>query len=114
MDDLSVAVAHSDSDHAVVAVAGEIDMATAPYLRDTVEDLVEEGCRRLVLDVARVTFCDSSGLAVLLLARKTLHKHGGTVRLVGPAAPLVRLFELSGVTTVFPMYDSVAEAITRS
>ncbi len=112
MDDLSVVVAHSDSDHAVVAVTGEIDMATAPRLRDTLESLVDEGCRWLVVDLSRVTFCDSSGLAVLLVARKELHQHGGTIRLVGPAAPVARMFQISGMTKVFSIYDSVAEAIT--
>lgn len=78
----------------VVRVSGELDMATAGVLRDAIEK-ARRGHRRLVLDLAATTFIDSSGLAVILDARRTAGVHALVVR--SPQPCVLRVFEVSGI-----------------
>jgi anti-anti-sigma factor len=57
---------------AVVRVSGEMDLATSPALRQQVHDAVADGRHSLVLDLSQVLFCDSSGVGVLIAARRLM------------------------------------------
>ena len=61
---------HADGDHAILEVAGEIDLATAPELRAALSDLLEEAHLDLLVDLRQVTFLDAAGLRVLVAALK--------------------------------------------
>src|SRR3954463_13815624 len=79
------------ADMVVVAVAGELDMATAPQLQDQISDLLEKGRTRLVFDLSEVSFCDSTGLSVFVRAKNSTDDAGGTVRLAAPQRGGVRI-----------------------
>jgi anti-sigma B factor antagonist len=98
-------------DVAVVEVAGELDMATAPQLQYEVSRLVDAGQIRLVFDLANVTFCDSTGLSVFVRARNRCEAAGGEVRLAAPQRAVQRILEVSGLVEVLNTYPSVDEAI---
>jgi stage II sporulation protein AA (anti-sigma F factor antagonist) len=110
-EELSVTVTTVDSQVAVVGVAGEIDIATAPTLRHPLTALVENGCRHLVLDFTEVGFLDSSGLSVLIRTLAQLRPHDGTVRLAGVRPSVRRIFEIAGLTAVFVAYADVDQAL---
>ena len=95
---------------AVVSVAGELDLTTAPELFHALTRLVDQGRRRLILDLTRLEFCDSSGLSVLVRVRNMLERQGGDVVLAGPTAVVQRVLEVSGLVEVFATYPSVAAA----
>ena len=101
-----------DGDRAVIEVAGEIDVYTAPQLRDAISDLVSDGVIHLVVDMGGVEFLDSTGLGVLVGGLKRVRAHDGTMRLVCTSERLLKIFRITGLAKVFPIHDSVDEALT--
>lgn len=96
---------------AVIAVAGELDMATAPTLLNEVGRLVDAGRNCLVLDLTDVSFCDSTGLSIFVRARNRFAATGGEVRLAAPRRAVRRLLEVSGLIGVLPTYPTVVDAL---
>ena len=94
---------------AVVHVAGDIDLATADRLREVLLPLVEQGT--VVLNAAEVTFCDSAGLRVILLANHQARDQGKVFRLVAPSEPLNRVLELAGALPLVDVYPDAASAL---
>lgn len=84
-----------------VHATGEIDLATAPLLRATLSDLVDDGARLITLDFAEVTFLDSSGLGVLVAAMKRLEARGGRIRVEHSRDNVRRIFEITGLDQAF-------------
>ncbi|MFS4096703.1 STAS domain-containing protein, partial [Streptomyces sp. AF1A] len=69
---------------AVLRVSGELDLMTSPVLRQRVHDAVAEGHHSLVVDLSDVFFCDSSGVGVLVAARRLIRSCQGRLRLILP------------------------------
>lgn len=97
-------------DHSVVDVKGEIDVYTAPKLREKLIELVSEGSHNVVVNLESVDFLDSTGLGVLVGALKRVKAHDGTLALVCTQDKILKIFKITGLTKVFPIYDSVEEA----
>ncbi|MGH9244771.1 MAG: STAS domain-containing protein [Acidimicrobiales bacterium] len=96
---------------AVLAVTGEVDVATAPRLREQIVSLVADGNARIVCDLESVDFLDSTGLGVLVGALKRARTHGGDLVLVLTQPRILKVFEITGLLQVFEIYDSVDAAI---
>ncbi|HEY3008364.1 MAG TPA: STAS domain-containing protein [Micromonosporaceae bacterium] len=96
---------------AVISVAGELDMATAPLLQQHLTELLERGQNRLVFDLADVSFCDSTGLSVFVRAKNNCDAVDGLVRLAAPQRGVLRILEVSGLVDVLRTYPTVAEAV---
>jgi anti-sigma B factor antagonist len=96
--------------HRVLEVGGEIDVYTAPQLRERLIALVESGDRRVVVDLANVEFLDSTGLGVLVGALKRLRGVDGEFSLVCAQERLLKIFRITGLDRVFTMYGSVDAA----
>ena len=94
----------------VVAVGGEIDVYTAPKLRERLVELINSGHYHLVINLEGVDFLDSTGLGVLVGALKRVRSHQGSLRLVCTQERLLKIFRITGLAKVFPIYDSVDEA----
>jgi anti-sigma B factor antagonist len=107
--DLGLDVSHQGG-WAVLSVAGEVDVATAPRLRERLVDLVTEGNTRIVVDLESVDFLDSTGLGVLVGALKRVRTHDGDLALVCTQPRILKVFEITGLTKVFSIHRSVAEA----
>ncbi len=108
--DLSLST-RTEGDRTVIEVGGEIDVYTAPKLREQIVELVEEGRYDLVVDMQRVEFLDSTGLGVLVGGLKRVRAHDGSLRLVCSQERILKIFRITGLTKVFPIHDSVAEAV---
>ncbi len=91
----------------IIAVTGEIDVATAPQLQENLHALIAQGRTALVLDLLGVTFLDSTALGVLVGALKRCREQGGDLQLVVSEPRIVKIFEITGLTTVFPIVDSL-------
>lgn len=97
-------------DWIVVTVTGEVDVYTAPKLKDELVGLIEEGKNQIVVDLEGVEFMDSSGLGVLVGALRRLKEREGTLALVCTKGPVLRILSITGLNKVFPVYQSVDEA----
>ncbi len=86
---------------ATVTVAGEIDLTSAPRLDDEVTTLIEDSIVELQIELAGVSFMDSTGLRVLLKASKMIDGTGGKLVLGGLSDPVRRLLEVSGLNSHF-------------
>lgn len=112
MQEFSVEVAGVSGDCAVLKVAGEVDVYTAPALRERIRDLAAKGAVHVIADLSRVDFLDSTGLGVLVGGLRRLREHDGSLTLVISATRILRIFDITGLTRVFPAQPSVQAAIT--
>ncbi|HIW63758.1 MAG TPA: STAS domain-containing protein [Candidatus Stackebrandtia excrementipullorum] len=85
----------------VVTVSGEIDMYTAPQLRQYLTDLLGNGVADLAIDVNGVDFCDSTGLGVFIGALRRLRETGGSLVIVCAREQMLKIFQLTGLHKVF-------------
>jgi anti-sigma B factor antagonist len=104
----------SHGEHTVVRIAGEIDVYTAPKLREALIDLVNEGNYHLIIDVEAVEFLDSTGLGVLVGGLKRVRAHNGSLSVVCTQERLLKIFRITGLTKVFSIQDSVDAALAAS
>jgi anti-sigma B factor antagonist len=97
-------------DTCVLAVRGDLDVYTAPRLKQEFVELIGGGCIRLVLDLERVEFIDSSALGVLIGALRRVREKGGAIHIVCTRANVLNLFRLTGLYEVFPVFATAAKA----
>lgn len=100
------------SGHTVVVVGGEIDVYTAPKLRDKITELVNAGHHDLVVDMDRVDFLDSTGLGVLVGGLKKVRAEDGTMSLVCSQDRLLKIFKITGLAKVFTIHPSQEAALS--
>ena len=111
--DLTLATREVDG-KTIVAVGGEIDVYTAPKLRDCITELVGAGTYDIVVDLEAVEFLDSTGLGVLVGGLKRVRAHDGSLRLVCTQERILKIFRITGLTKVFPIHSSVDEAVSAT
>ena len=105
--DLTLATREVDG-RAIVSVGGEIDVYTAPKLRDCITELVGAGSYNIVIDLEAVEFLDSTGLGVLVGGLKKVRAHDGSLDLVCTQERLLKIFRITGLAKVFVIHDSVS------
>jgi anti-sigma B factor antagonist len=82
----------------VLALAGELDLATAPELRQAIVAAIADGAHHVALDTNDVEFIDSTGIGVVIGGLKRARSQAGTLRLVGPGPVVGQLLELTGLS----------------
>jgi anti-sigma B factor antagonist len=113
-DDLVATVtAHRQGEAAVLEVAGEIDMLTAPRLDDAVRRMLGDGPRLLVIDLLMVSFFGSSGLTTLIEAQQ-LAGERTSMRVVADGAVVLRPLQLTGLDQQFAVYSTREVALTAA
>lgn len=108
--DLRLEVTERDG-WSVVEVGGEIDVATAPRLREQLIALVNDQHYRIVVDLEAVDFIDSTGLGVLISGLKRVRTHGGSFALVCTEPRILKVFEITGLLAVFNVCATLDEAV---
>ncbi len=99
----------SQGDHVVLALAGEIDLYTAPKLQSELTSALAGGKpANIVVDMSAVEFCDSTGMNVLLAAHRLAGERGGDLVLAAPRAPVRKILEVTGLHSVFTVLDDLA------
>jgi anti-sigma B factor antagonist len=98
----------------VVTVPEEVDVTNAEGLRTALLQAASNGHGTLVVDMTRTRFCDSSALHTMIAAHKRAQAEGREVRLVITAAPVLRVFALTGLDRVIPNFTTLAEALTSA
>ena len=100
------------SDCAVLQVTGEVDVYTAPMLREQMRELSAKGAVHLIADLGQVDFLDSTGLGALVGGFKRLREAGGSLALVISTPRILRIFQITGLTRALAAQRSVEDAIT--
>ena len=95
----------------VVSVGGEIDVYTAPKLRDKITELVGAGRFHLIVDMEDVEFLDSTGLGVLVGGLKKVRANNGSLQLVCNQERLLKIFRITGLAKVFVIHRSSEDAL---
>jgi anti-sigma B factor antagonist len=95
----------------VVDVGGEIDIYTAPRLRELLIDLVSKNSYQLVVNMDKVEFLDSTGLGVLVGGLKRVRAHDGSLDLVCTRERILKIFRITGPMKVFDIHETVDQAI---
>jgi anti-sigma B factor antagonist len=111
-DPLSLSISEGPG-YVVVSVAGEIDAGTECALRDVLASVLARGVLRVVVDLAGVAFLASSGIGILMAARKVLAAEGGSLVLASPRGEVAQILSLTGVSELIPVAASVADAVAR-
>ncbi|MEV6732864.1 MULTISPECIES: STAS domain-containing protein [unclassified Streptomyces] len=96
----------------VLVMAGELDHDTAEPLRQALDATWQDG-GRLLVDLSRLDFCDSTGLNVLLHGRLAIGQAGGSLELVGLHPPVARMFHVTGADRLFRVHADVEAALAH-
>ena len=98
-------------DQVIVTASGEIDLYTAPRLQGELAAVLDGGSAvQVLVDMSGVDFCDSTGMNVLLAARKRAHERGGMLSLAGPQPAVRKILQVTGLDSVFTVVDGTNAA----
>jgi anti-sigma B factor antagonist len=111
--DLSI-TSEDRGDSTVVHVGGEIDVYTAPVLREHLDEHITAGHHQLVVDLESVSFMASTGLGVLVGRLKLVRAANGTLRLVCSNDRILSVFSITGLDKVFQIFPSVDDALAAA
>ncbi len=95
----------------IIHVDGELDVYTAPRLKEAIAEGITRGHKSIVVDLTRVGFLDSTALGVLVGGRRSAHDQGGDVLLVVDTPHLEKMFRITGFETMFGIHRTVDEAL---
>lgn len=104
----------------ILQVSGELDLVSSPGVRQYVHDAVADGRHSVVLDLSDVQFCDSSGVGMLIAARRLMRSCAGRLRLILPAQGAVdgshvnRVLVALGVQRLFEVYSDQTAAVDEA
>lgn len=111
MDEVFEIAERTVGDSPVLAVRGEIDVSTAPELRERLLGVAQNGNEVVVVDLSQVTFLDSTALGVLVSALKRFREGDGDLRLVVATGSVTKVLAITGLVEVFPIFDTVDAAV---
>ena len=100
-----------DGDSYVIALAGEVDLYTAPEFKQQLLEVISQGARNVVVDFSDTTFIDSTTLGVLVGGVKRLRSNEGQLALVCSDRNITKIFEITGLDRVFTIYATRDEAV---
>jgi anti-anti-sigma factor len=98
------------SGHTVIAIRGELDLATTAPLRDRILTILKDTTSPVIVDLSGVSFCDASGLALLVGTQRRATMHGLTVALAAPRPNLHKLLRITGLDRAFTVHPTLADA----
>jgi anti-sigma B factor antagonist len=102
--EFNLAVAVNDGS-ATVAITGEVDVFTAPQLRDRLYGVIADGVNHVVLDLEAMSFIDSTGLGVIVGTLKRLRQQGGDLVLRAPGRSTRKVLDITGLTQILEVID---------
>jgi len=102
-----------NEDVVVLEITGEVDAYTAQNFNQTLVDIFDQGYRRIVLDVSKITFISSAGVRTILFAYREANQLQGEIRLVGPVDQVRRTFEIAGFFELITITDELQDALNN-
>ncbi len=105
-----VVESRTEGEWAILDVVGEVDVFTAPKLRERLVQLIDQGSEKVIVNLDGVGFMDSTGLGTLVGGLKRMKERGGSLALVCANRPVLRILTITGLDAVFSIHDSVEKA----
>jgi len=99
-----------ESELPIIELEGEVDVYTAPQLKQQMISLLESGAKELVVDLTKVDYLDSTALGVLIGGLKRMRERDGNMALVCPSPRIRRVFEITGLDKIFDIFNTPEEA----
>jgi anti-sigma B factor antagonist len=96
---------------ALITIQGQLDVYTAPQLRQTLADLLNRDVSTVILDVSPVEYVDSTALGVLIGAVRRVSERSGSLKLVCNNERIRRIFQITGLAKIFEIYTTVPDAL---
>jgi anti-anti-sigma factor len=96
----------------VVQIEGELDTGSSPEAQKQLDQLREQGAKKILLDLAKLDFISSAGLRVLLATAQELKQDGGDLRVCSLNETVKEVFDISGVSTLLTVLYNVAKALS--
>jgi anti-sigma B factor antagonist len=111
VDEFQLTVASLNEDVALVAVAGELDLYSAPRLQDGIDEATTTEARTVVVDLSAISFIDSTTLGVLVQRSKRLARDGQALAVVSNDPRTLRVFQITGLDRVLTIYPALDDAL---
>lgn len=103
-----------DAGVSIIKLAGEVDVYTAPDFKDAINKVITDGAKYLVIDLAEVSYMDSSGFGALLSATKRVKPEGGTVNLVYCNEAVERMLRITRLDSIFGLFNDMSCALNAA
>ena len=97
----------------LIELEGEVDVYTAPHLKQQMITLLEEGHVEMVVDLTKVEYLDSTALGVLIGGLKRVRERDGNLQLICPSPRIRRVFEITGLDKIFDIYNTEEETVAK-
>jgi anti-sigma B factor antagonist len=98
----------------LIDLEGEVDVYTAPQLKQQIITLLDSGVKHVVVNLSAVDYLDSTALGVLIGGLKRLRERNGTLDLICPNQRIKRIFEITGLDKIFDIYAAEEEALAKA
>lgn len=98
-------------DVVILDIKGEIDLYNTPELRQAIENQISRGKNKIIINLADVSYIDSSGIGALISAASTLKKYNGSLKITNLYGAVRKVFELTKLTSFFEVYRDVRDAL---
>ena len=98
----------------IIDLQGEVDVYTAPELKQQIIDLLDSGSQRVIVNLQSVDYLDSTALGVLIGGLKRLRERNGSLDLICPNPRIKRIFEITGLDKIFDIFNTEDEALKAS
>ncbi len=96
----------------IVGIIGELDHHSAQYIRDKIDaEMIKATTKNIIFDFSKVTFMDSSGIGVIMGRYKNIQKLNGKAVIVSVNSQIKRIFDMSGLFRIMPVYDNIDTAV---
>ncbi|MGQ9632186.1 MAG: STAS domain-containing protein [bacterium] len=99
-----------DGDISILDVDGEVDVYYSSAIEEKIKDLIKQGRKKVIVDLSKVTYMDSSGLGVLVGSLKNLRKVGGSLKIAEINPAIANIFEITKLDSFFDIYKTLDEA----
>jgi anti-sigma B factor antagonist len=110
---LKINTRHVDGKAAMIDLEGEVDVYTAPQLKQQIINMLDSGMFHVIVNLSAVEYIDSTALGVLIGGLKRLRERNGTLDLVCPNPRIKRIFEITGLDKIFDIYAAEDEAMRK-
>ena len=95
----------------IIELEGEVDVYTAPQLKQQMISMLEGGARELIVNLTKVDYLDSTALGVLIGGLKRMREREGNMVLICPSPRIRRVFEITGLDKIFDIYNTEQESL---
>lgn len=98
----------------IASITGELDHHSAEYIRQKIDtEMIKATTKNIIFDFSKVNFMDSSGIGVIMGRYKNIQKLNGGTAIVNASTQIKRIFEMSGLLKIIPVYDTMDEALDK-